>query len=169
MTENEEQEIDEAWMRDIDKINQAHSAEIAAIRQQLAAVEVQRDAAFAEMSKQVELRNAAIVQRDAALEALRDVRNYFWTAENEYPVLKESDVQEMVEHALSLTPAHATGMIEERDRYRKALEKLADVENWEPSKVGRLWAYDDPVKFARQALAGPAKEGESDALPVSTL
>ena len=111
---------------------------------------------------------------DIEVQRLRDERDHFWTeserlrAENEgvKTVVRElaKTVQILRDGMAALLP-----VVQERDRYREALEKIAmkgiDRHAVNPSTKVELGAWSipagwDPAEHARAALAGAGKDGE---------
>lgn len=98
---------------------------------------------------------ACEVQRDALRDACRALRHWGQGSpgENGLPTLALAGVEKMAESALAMSPANAASVIAERDRYKEALENIAS-----PSSEHMWRAGVDVPAIARQALA---TKGES--------
>lgn len=60
----------------------------------------------------------------------------------------------------AVTPAP---ILDERDRYREALEVIAERDNWsgDPLKLGSyMYGHDTPFEIARTALASSTGDGD---------
>jgi hypothetical protein len=143
MSEHEEEEIDEFWMRDIEKLNRKHAVELDELKSKLAATEV---------------------QRDAALDACREIKQITACRSNDTSICQDQLYRAFKKAgaALALTPERAVGVID-------ALKVFANPKNWHKATYDNLGKSfdvytfdvtdpDDPCEFARQALEGPKGE-----------
>lgn len=131
---------------------QGMTQELVGLLAKLAATEVRLEAALTACQKLVDWQAECTDQS-------------IWTPERRAaapPPIDLSDVLDLADEAIAMSPANAASVIEERDRLRVVIETFADRDNWttfgDPREDGSdVWQWDgpdeDPGEFARQALA----------------